>query len=740
MVKFNGKLIKMSYEIPKFFTELNPRLIHYIQDYLHWTSFNKIQEEAIPVINKGEDTLLIAPTASGKTEAVMIPVFNDILNNHLEPMSVLYISPLKALINDMNSRIEKWSEYFSLTTTRWHGDVNSSQKAKFIKNPTDFLSITPESLEVILMNKSQDEKIKIFKNLKYVIIDEIHYFIETDRGTQLNSLLNRIGEYCDNDFIKLGLSATVGNPEEVAKWLNYKKPAHIVKINQDPNFFYDVNYGDELNICKRLERYKNTKKVLIFAQSRSDVEKYNRLLKRELNMRNILVHHSSIDKVEREENEIKFKNWDNGFMISTTTLELGIDIGNIFTVAQINPPNTVSSFMQKLGRSGRAQKASSKTIMFYENEPQVFMVLAEILLAKKNMVENIKIIKKPYDIYFHQILSTVHNKGKILKKDLYFYLHDCYSFQSISSNEFRRLIDYMVEEDFLEENYNFLSTGYTFEKKFGKINYRDFYAVFCPNNEFNVKHGIKTVGTIDPTYALMLKVGDSFVLGGKHWEITQKDIVKYNIQVVPDNFKSGEVPGWNGDGPLLSYMLSRKIFSLLLNDFNHDIFNKNKSKFDDISVRMVNKQIENARFNGFNKDVIPVEIDSETGKIYIYTFAGDKANQLLSLIFKLYYDTYKVNNCPFYTSFKIKDNYSFEDLENIILNVKKILSDNSNKIKISNLLGTYYKNKFINFIPPEYNAQLKFDLLFDEENLIKLCEQKQPVPCGKSLIKEWGEN
>lgn len=378
--------------------------------------------------------------------------------------------------------------------------------------------------------------------------------------------------------------------------------------------------------------------------------------------------------------------------------------------------------------------------MFYENEPQVFMVLAEILLAKKNMVENIKIIKKPYDIYFHQILSTVHNKGKILKKDLYFYLHDCYSFQSISSNEFRRLIDYMVEEDFLEENYNFLSTGYTFEKKFGKINYRDFYAVFCPNNEFNVKHGIKTVGTINPTYALMLKVGDSFVLGGKHWEITQKDTVKYNIQVVPDNFKSGEVPGWNGDGPLLSYTLSRKIFSLLLNDFNHDIFNKNKSKFDDISVRMVNKQIENARFNGFNKDVIPIEIDSESGKIYIYTFAGDKANQLLSLIFKLYYDTYKVNNCPFYTSFKIKDNYSFEDLENIILNVKTILSDNSNKIKISNLLGTYYKNKFINFIPPEYNAQLKFDLLFDEENLIKLCEQKQPVQCRKSLIKEWGEN
>lgn len=424
-------------------------------------------------------------------------------------------------------------------------------------------------------------------------------------------------------------------------------------------------------------------------------------------------------------------------MISTTTLELGIDIGNIFAVVQLTPPNTVSSFMQKLGRSGRSKNTPSRTIVFYQNPQTIFMTLAEIILAKNNQVEDVKIIKKPYDIYFHQILSTLYNKGKMEDTKLYNFLKNCYVFENISLSEYNQLINYMIEEEFLNKHSNYLSTGYNFEKKYGKINYRDFYAVFCPTNEFDVKEGIKTIGTIDPIYALMLKSGDNFILAGQHWKINKIDTLKYLIQVTKAKSKKGEVPDWNGDGPQLSYTLTRKIYSLLLNKFDKKILNYDKSRFDEKSKEIISLHINDCANNGFNQNTIPIELDSKSGEIFIYTFAGDKANQLLSLIFKLYFETYNNKNTPFYCSFKIRGDYKYEDIANVIFNVKTLLSKKENKIKIINLMDTYYKNKFINHIPPKFNAQLKFELLFDEKDLINLCEKNQPFPCGKSLIREW---
>ena len=149
------------------YDELNTSLLSFLSSNLGWSNLNSIQEKAIPSILDGNDTLILAPTASGKTEAALIPIFSEIMNKQLEPVSVLYVAPLKALINDMHNRIESWGNYFGITAMKWHGDVGSSKRSKFIKNPTDFLSITPESLEVILMNKQSGVKEQIFKNIKY---------------------------------------------------------------------------------------------------------------------------------------------------------------------------------------------------------------------------------------------------------------------------------------------------------------------------------------------------------------------------------------------------------------------------------------------------------------------------------------------------------------------------------------------------------------------------------------------
>ena len=250
--------------------EINGRLLHFLSNRLDWKELNSIQRKSIPSVLNHENTLILAPTASGKTEAALIPIFSEILNKSLKPCSVLYISPLKALINDMHNRIEKWGNHFGLTATKWHGDVSKSRKDKFTKEPTDFLSTTPESLEVILMNRTSEEKQRVFNNVKFILIDEIHYFAASDRGVQLNSILNRISKYTPNASI-IGLSATVGNPEIISKWISLDNPAKIIRDTGGRKLQYKVLNLSIDDLSKVLKKYIN-KKVLIFANSRKVAE------------------------------------------------------------------------------------------------------------------------------------------------------------------------------------------------------------------------------------------------------------------------------------------------------------------------------------------------------------------------------------------------------------------------------------------------------------------------------------
>ena len=512
---------------------LDDRLKGFLANRLKWKKLNPIQEEAIPIIKEKSDTLVISPTASGKTEAVLIPIFDDIIRNNLEPVSVIYISPLKALINDMNDRIEKWCDYFNLEVTKWHGDVPRTKKSAFIKNPTDILLITPESLEVIFMNKTSEEKENIFKNLKYVIVDEIHYFVESDRGTQLNSLLNRMTKYLEGSITMVGLSATVGNPKTVSKWLRPGNPAQIVEDPSKRPFQYKVICGSESEISEELRKYVN-RKILIFVHSRKDAEKYYNLLRRVLKIRNIYIHHSSVDRDIREENEEKFKYLKSGFMISTSTLELGIDVGNIDIVVQIRPPNNVSSFLQRIGRSGRKSK-NQRLIIFYKTDEEIFISLAEISLIKEDHIEDIKIPEKPKDIYFHQILSSIFENGKIKQSELFNNLKDSYVFSKMTKEDYKSILENMEEREFIQNRDGFLSLGYNFEKKFGKRNFMGFYSVFCPNLEYKVKEGGKNIGTLDAFYVVnYLNPGKQFILGGTPWKILDIDYKRFNIKVQKD--------------------------------------------------------------------------------------------------------------------------------------------------------------------------------------------------------------
>jgi ATP-dependent Lhr-like helicase len=711
---------------------LDKKLKIFLADKLGWKSLNPIQEKAIPIIKEKKDTLVISPTASGKTEAVLIPIFDDILTNHLEAVSVIYVSPLKALINDMNDRIEIWSDYFNLEVTKWHGDVPGNKKKAFLNKPTDILLITPESLEVIFMNRTFDEKAKIFKNLKYVIIDEIHYFVESDRGTQLNSLLNRITKYVDESITLVGLSATVGNPETVSKWIKPTNPAVIVEDLSNRSFQYKVICGSEIEISKVLSKYIN-KKILIFVHSRKDAEKYYNILKRTLKIRNIYIHHSSIDRDRREESEEKFKYLRDGFMISTSTLELGIDVGNIDIVVQIRPPHNVSSFLQRIGRSGRRSK-NQRSIIFYNSDEEIFISLAEISLIREGNIEDIKIPEKPKDIYFHQILSSIFENGKIKQSKLFNNLKDSYVFSKMTKEDYINILENMEEREFIYNNDGFLSLGYNFEKKFGKRNFMGFYSVFCPNLEYKVKEGGKNIGTLDSFFVVnYLNLGNQFILGGSPWKVLDIDYKRFNVKVQKDAAKKGDVPDWISEGGVIDSLISRRIYEILLGNYEEILL----KTFDKLSQNKIKEYVKHAQNVGFKKGLIPVEIDSKENRYYIYTFAGMRANALLTTIFSLEYDLYSPRDTAYYSSFKIKGQTNFENIVKVINKVsEKLESSDINKL-IDEKTQKFVKNKFINFLPYEDNVKLKMELLYDVDGLMEIINNNSVTLIGPSKFKHW---
>ena len=710
-------------------SNLDSRLLYFLSEQLGWKDLNSIQNKAIPSVLNGRDTLILSPTASGKTEAALIPIFDDILSKGHNPLSVLYVSPLKALINDMYNRIERWADYFDLTVTKWHGDVSKSEKDKFVNNPSDFLCITPESLEVILMNRKENDKENIFSNIKFILIDEIHYFADSDRGIQLNSLLNRIKKYTSEDVVTVGLSATVGNPNLISEWINPNNPADIIRDTYGRQLKYLVLPFNEYNIHIPLKRFIN-RKVLIFVNSRATAELAYRNLKDNLKLKNIYIHHGSINKDTREENEKKFKNDPGGFMVSTSTLELGIDIGDIDVVVHLDPPYSVSSFSQRIGRSGRRSNVQ-RTIILSQGM-DLIVSLAELILYYENRLEEISISTHSKDIFFHQLLSSTFEKGKVHVKELYDELKGCYAFSDISYDDCKDLLKFMEEQEFVDINHGYISLGYNFEKTFGKRNFMEFFAVFYPSYEYKIFEGRDEIGGLDVSFATTLNVDDEFVLAGKLWKVTSINHNNFKINVTKMPNAKKIVPKWVSDGSALPYLISRKVYDILVGDFDKNYLNNFKKGTDEYVKKIISKANE----YGFDKDLIPVNIDSESKFITIYTFAGHKANRLLMKLFNLYHDTYQEMVTAFFISFKVRGNDITEnDIENLIYNVENILSEDNIELLIDEVSQEFKKNKFINYLSPKDRADLKMNLFFDSDGLLDLCNNNMVYFIDNSIFK-----
>lgn len=584
--------------------EIFYRFSPFIQDFIYskrWDELRAVQLAAARVIFETKNNLLItSSTASGKTEAAFFPIISEMCEDMPSSVGVLYIAPLKALINDQFSRLDELLDLTGIPVFHWHGDVSKSHKDKLLREPRGILQITPESLESMLMNRSNDIP-RIFGDLRYVVIDEIHTLTGTDRGNQIICQLSRIQRIIGHTPRRIGLSATVGDAEAAASWLGggTDVPTSVPKIDEGKtkwrlgmeHFFIQAeDFGEssdtpEKNHTPALPPQSKEKvpldpgyeyiydcvkdkKAIVFSNSREETEYITATLRQIADARreddSFLIHHGNLSAALREEAELKMKDDDLRLTTcATVTMELGIDIGKLEKVVQNDAPTSVSSFLQRLGRSGRRGAPPEMMMVFREENPLPNAPLPELipwsflraiaivqLYIEERFIEPPTVKKLPFSLAFQQTLSILASSGDLSPKKLGEYLLSLPPFKRINKEDYRTLLVGMLENDFLEFTEDkTLLVGLKGERL---INSFKFYAVFKDSEDYTVRCESDEIGTITTPPP----VGDRFALAGRVWEVEELDIARRLIYVKAVKGKM-EI-SWPGDyGEIHTKILER---------------------------------------------------------------------------------------------------------------------------------------------------------------------------------------
>lgn len=592
------------------------RFPDFIKEYVYsrgWSELRDVQLEAARVIFETDNNLLISSsTASGKTEAAFFPIISDVYDDPecQRSVSVLYIAPLKSLINDQFYRLDELLDMSGLKVTHWHGDVGASAKSKLLKNPEGILQITPESLESMLINRSNDIP-RIFGSLRYVVVDEVHSMIGQDRGNQVLCQLERIARLIGYHPRRIGLSATVGDVRLTAEWLGAGSgrlteapipPRTPLKWRLCLEHFYIQN-PDELQSAspnaddrggrasldagyEYLYDAVASRKALVFSNSREETEYVTATLRQIARARGdddvFLIHHGNLSAALREGAEAKMKDDDviNAVTCATVTMELGIDIGRLDRVAQIGSPTTVAGFLQRLGRSGRRGSPPEMIMVYREETPLPNAPLPEIipwellrgiaiieLYSEERFIEPPKIKRLPLSLAFHQTLSVLVASGELTARELADRVLTLPPLRALGREAYRALLVSMVNDDYIEMTESRgMIVGLLGERL---VNSYKFYAVFKDSEDFTVRCDSEEIGTITTPPP----VGDRFALAGRVWEVREVDIPRKLIFVKSIEGKM-EV-SWPGDSGEIHTRLLEKMREILLSDKEYSYLGDN---------------------------------------------------------------------------------------------------------------------------------------------------------------------
>ena len=607
------------------FSRFAPLLQEAIVARLGWSSLRPVQEQAGEALLDGATAVVLAPTAGGKTEASMFPTLSRLVEHPPDGVGALYIAPIKALLNNQADRLGLYTEMVGLRRFVWHGDTDDAARKRFLKEPAELLMTTPESLEVMLVSQRVDEA-KLFGDLRIVVIDEVHAIAGSDRGAHLMSVLERIARVSRHDIQRVGLSATVGNPEAILQWLqgSSKRSAQVVDPPKPGSRrqLLVVHRPDLQQLARDAARMAEGEKSLFFCQSRATTEKVAETMRRAGTT--VFVHHSAVSREERLLAEETFNRGTadgaGACIVCTSTLELGIDVGDLDRVLQADAPDTVSSFLQRMGRTGRREGQAANTTFFCESTESVLQAIALIELAKAGWVESVPIQGRCWSVLIHQLLTMALAGGGITAEDAWTHLSRVPDFRGINREEFDRLIRWMLSDGGLRLASGQLVLGPKAEKRFGRKNFMELFAVFTSPTSYTVATTTgQPLGSLNQEFVDRLVDGvSSFLLGGRGWVVMriQHDDRRVFVEPAP----RGKQPTWGGYIPqFLGKEVCQKMREVLLEG--------QAFPYLDAIASEVLAERQEAMQPLFSKRHAGIEV--KDGELRWWTFAGGKINATL---------------------------------------------------------------------------------------------------------------
>jgi len=601
------------------FGRLSPALQHHIVNSLRWPDLRPVQRLTIDAVLDGHNCVVLAPTAGGKTEAALFPVISRMDLDRLAPVSALYIAPIRALLNNQEPRLSALTGFVGRRAFKWHGDVSASRRRRMLDEPADLLATTPESLEAMLIGTSVPPQ-RLLSNLRVVVVDEVHAFATDDRGAHLVALLERIQRIAGFDLQRIGLSATIGDPERVVTWLagSSQRALRVIDPGQrraEADLTLD-HVGSLANAATVIERLHPGTKRLVFADSRRRVEE----LGRELDRKGVDVHvaHSSLAVSERVAAERAFEQGTNCVIVATSAMELGIDVGDVDHVLQIDAPSTVSSFLQRMGRTGRRSGTMPNCTFLALEDDGVLVGAGLIQLYRQGFVEPAAPANRAFHILAHQALALALQRHGVEVEEWWSWLDGAACFAAVSHAERDALIGHMVRERILSEIDGRLVLGDRGQKLYGGRNFMDLYAVFSTPPLFRVVWGSQEIGTVDAAFVQHRDVDDfAFVLGSKPWRVTHIDWRRGVCAVVPS--PEAGLPRWKGQPRFLSWDLCQSMRRILTSDEPDEAWSARAR----LALRGIRAE------HAFLRDVRQPIIE-DRDRLTWWTFAGGRANTLLA--------------------------------------------------------------------------------------------------------------
>ena len=605
----------------------NPPIENFLEEKFRSFGFEQltnIQKKAIPVIYQKKNSLIIAPTGSGKTECSVIPIFSHAKKTKEQgKIKVLYITPLRALNRDVFRRIIKYAEQDCLTIQIRHGDTSQTVRKKISDSPPDILITTPETLVILL---TQKKMLTALSELEWVIIDEVHELLASERGSQLSLSLERLQLNSNQKIIRNGLSATIGNTDDAAKFLvGTNRPCEIIQDQTIRNYQVEVKFvGGSISevadsIIQYVEKLNLDSPILLFTNTRGESEFLASILREKTSM-NIELHHGSLSKQVREETESILRSGANGIVVCTSSLELGLDIGSVELVIHYGSPRQVSKLMQRIGRSRHSRNSSARGLVISNSGDDEFEATAILDRIKNSSIEEQKINEKSLDVLAHHLVGLSLQIGEVTVDFAYKIIKQAYPFRNLTLDEFcsvLEILDSIYILFFDKEKMKFWKKRNAFRYYYENL------STIPDILKFKVfdSVGKKIIGSLDQRFVGDFgEPGNIFVLRGMQWIILNVDEKLLQINVEPVTGGGKKVPYWEGENIPVDFDTAQKVGLL-------------RTKVKQGSLSMINKIISELDYNIIpDEKTIVVESLRTEGTLVIHACFGSRINSTLATI------------------------------------------------------------------------------------------------------------